>query len=241
MSNRLSDFGAQMAPPLDQTVQMTFHRLEKPDDQDHERAAAIILRTVSHVEEAREYPVLVPKYDEKDFMIAEHYFIAQRREDYDLIGELEEHFRISLRYVLLWESMVDETLQAQMTLLTHEGEKAAFPVSPHNAVLYAILHNMPILVEKRLVEQQKPIKRFPNEQNDMSFEERYVRMYMEIYRQAILENKLPDAYSPTELEQGFYFVGREGLRELEQLAVENERFEWAQVISDFLKSNFPKP
>lgn len=240
MDNNPSDFGAEMAPPLDQTVQMTFHRLEKGKSDDEPRPASIILRTVSPVEEAREYAVPIPEYEEKDFRVATHYFIAQRREDHDLVSDLEEHFRISLRYVLIWESMVNEQLQAQMTTLSQEGEKASFCVSPHTAILYAMLHNMPILVERRLVEHQEPVQRFTNELNDMTFEERYVKMYKGIYRQAIEDKRLPSIYSPSDLEQGFYLIGAEGLRELEQWAVDHEGFEWAQVISDFRKTNFPK-
>ncbi len=226
MLNNLSDFGAEMAPPIDHTIQMSYNRIVKSNDR-----SMVVLRAVESAGNPSEYSVVISKQDEHDFETAERCFSGLLREDHDLLGELVEHFGVSISSVLIWESISDEKLCAQVSLLALSGERVSFPTRLQEAILYAVLHNIPILVEKGLANTTEP----QSEKHGRTFVAG--RDYLESYRRAIKSGKLPTDYSVPELEWGFAQIDQTALLALRQLAIELECYEWAQVISDFLESD----
>lgn len=233
----------RMIPPMRETVQMTFHRLvrvkENPDSGE-KGGLKLVLRTVIAVKEQREFVLSVPPSMEREVNLAVKRFINQRIKAGNLIDDLLPVSGVMFRGVILWRSMIDDELMTDAYTLSIEGEEGTFPISnPLSAVLFALLKERPIQIERKLIEEQPVIRRNPNENNDMSFLDRYVDYSGHVVERHIRQHLGTQLYRDGELEETFMLMGVKRLEELRELAVSLESFEWARMITDFLEKYHP--
>lgn len=231
----------RMIPPMRETVQMTYYRLARSKENTGEKGGLkLVLRTVVAVKEQREFVLDVPADMEQEVNLAVKRFISQRLKTGNLIDDLLPISGVMFRGVILWRSMIDDELMTDAYTLSIEGEEATFPISnPVSAVLFALLKGRPIQIEKKLIEEQPILRRNPNENNDMSFLDRYVDYSDHIVERHIRQHLGTQLYREGELEETFMLIGAKRLEELRELAVSLESFEWAQLITDFLKKYHP--
>ena len=235
----------RMIPPMRETVQVTFHRLVrvKPDPVYGERGGMkLVLRTVMSVREQREFVIDVPPAMEGEVTVAVKFFINQRLTLKSLMDDLLPVSGVMFRGVILWRSMLDEELMTDAYTLSIEGEEQTFPIrNIVTGVLLALLKGRPVQIERRLLEEQPIIHRTPNEQNEMSFRDRYKDYSDHIVERHIRQGLGTQLYREGELEETFDLIGSARLRELLDLAVSVESFEWAKIISDYLKAHQEEP
>ena len=233
----------RMIPPMRETVQMTFHRLvrvKEDPDSGEKGGLKIVLRTVVSVREQREFVLTVPPAMEREVNLAVRRFITQRIKIGNLIDDLLPVSGVMFRGVILWRSMIDDELMADAYTLSIDGAEGTFPISnPLSAVLFALLKERPIQIERKLIEEQPVIRRNPNENNDMSFLDRYVDYSDHIVERHIRQHLGTQLYREGELEETFMLMGTKRLEELRDLAVSLESFEWARLITDFLEKYHP--
>ena len=233
----------RMIPPMRETVQMTYHRLVrvKPAPGSDERPALkLVLRTVVSVKEQREFVLDVPQEMERETNVAVRRFITQRLKAGSLMDDLLPLSGVMFRGIILWRSMIDDELMTDAYTLSVQGEEGTFAISnPLSAVLLALFKERPIMIERKLIEEQPVIRRNPNEHNEMSFMDRYTDYSDVIVERHIRQGLGTQLYREGELEETFLLMGAKRLEELRDLAVSLESFEWAKLITDFLEKYHP--
>ena len=233
----------RMIPPMRETVQMTYHRLVRVKPAAGEGgkpALKLVLRTVVAVEEQREFVLDVPPRMERETSLAIRRFVAQRLKAGSIMDDLLPVSGVMFRGIILWRSMIDEELMTDAYTLSVKGDEGTFPIAnPLSAVLFALLKGRPIMIERKLIEEQPVIRRNPNEHNQMSFLDRYTDYSDVIVERHIRQGLGTQLYREGELEETFLLMGVKRLEELRDLAVSLESFEWAKRITDFLAKYHP--
>lgn len=226
-----------------ETVQVTYHRLVqlRPDPAIGEKGGLkLVLRTVPAVQEQREFVLDVPDFMAKEVTFGIRHFVTRRVRLGSVIDDLLPVTGVMFRGIIIWRSMIDDELQADAYTLSLEGEEATFSISNLiSAVLFAFLKERPIQIEKKLIEEQPIIPRNPNEHNEMSFMDRYSDYSAHVIERHIRKHLGTQLFRPGELEETFVVLGVSKLHELLDLALLEESFEWAQIITEFLKKYHP--
>lgn len=226
---------------LPQYIQMSYNRLSPYQEKDEKPTLAIILRSTSTEIEPVEYEVPIPTPHTKEYQKAIHNILLQKGAEETLINILQKEIGIFIRKVIISKETT-EVRQATIQTLSDFGEVTSFKASEHSAILYALMHKIPILVEQALTTRNDVEKDNANDTDILYTERDTTREKEKSYKQAIRKGLKPEDILKTKEDSNtLWRLNETELHALIQLAVDVENYEWAQFIKVHLEEREKQP